>query len=137
MAEDPKILEAVALLRQAGRLDLLNEGALAPGRLACRASVGVAREGFRLGYQVTAVVHNVLAALVVPDMVESAAAVTFPVVITAVAAVITFVVAVVDPVVVASVLPAVVVNLVLACVAAIVPDLLEISDDVITPVVTA
>ncbi|KAJ1180203.1 hypothetical protein NDU88_005425 [Pleurodeles waltl] len=42
MEQDPKILEAVALLRQAGRLDLLVEGALAPERPARRASTGVA-----------------------------------------------------------------------------------------------
>ncbi|KAJ1164252.1 hypothetical protein NDU88_004697 [Pleurodeles waltl] len=39
---DPKVLEAVALLRQAGRLDLLREGALESGRPARRASAGVA-----------------------------------------------------------------------------------------------
>ncbi|KAJ1106187.1 hypothetical protein NDU88_003590 [Pleurodeles waltl] len=39
---DPKVLEAVALLRQAGRLDLLREGALEPGRPARRSSAGVA-----------------------------------------------------------------------------------------------
>ncbi|KAJ1191631.1 hypothetical protein NDU88_000947 [Pleurodeles waltl] len=38
MAADPKVLEAVALLRQAGRLDLLKEGALEPGRPAARAA---------------------------------------------------------------------------------------------------
>ncbi|KAJ1153498.1 hypothetical protein NDU88_006257 [Pleurodeles waltl] len=37
---DPKVLEAVALLRQAGRSDLLREGALEPGRPARRASAG-------------------------------------------------------------------------------------------------
>ncbi|KAJ1207826.1 hypothetical protein NDU88_003216 [Pleurodeles waltl] len=42
MEQDPKILEAVALLRQAGRLDLLVDGALAPERPARRASAGVA-----------------------------------------------------------------------------------------------
>ncbi|KAJ1099458.1 hypothetical protein NDU88_004559 [Pleurodeles waltl] len=42
MEQDPKILEAVALLRQVGRLDLLVEGALAPERPARRASAGVA-----------------------------------------------------------------------------------------------
>ncbi|KAJ1092149.1 hypothetical protein NDU88_005261 [Pleurodeles waltl] len=35
-------MEAVALLRQAGRMDLLKEGALAPGRPGRRASAGVA-----------------------------------------------------------------------------------------------
>ncbi|KAJ1083113.1 hypothetical protein NDU88_003273 [Pleurodeles waltl] len=39
---DPKVQEALALLRQAGRLDLVNVGALAPGRLARHASAGVA-----------------------------------------------------------------------------------------------
>ncbi|KAJ1216161.1 hypothetical protein NDU88_003767 [Pleurodeles waltl] len=39
---DPKVQEALALLRQAGRLDLLKEEALAPGRPARRASAGVA-----------------------------------------------------------------------------------------------
>ncbi|KAJ1143140.1 hypothetical protein NDU88_009451 [Pleurodeles waltl] len=42
MEPDTKVLEAVALLRQAGRLDLLKEGALAPTRPARRASAGVA-----------------------------------------------------------------------------------------------
>ncbi|KAJ1181436.1 hypothetical protein NDU88_006643 [Pleurodeles waltl] len=42
MEVDAKILEAVALLRQAGRMDLLKEGALALGRPARRASAGVA-----------------------------------------------------------------------------------------------
>ncbi|KAJ1197594.1 hypothetical protein NDU88_001451 [Pleurodeles waltl] len=42
MEADPKVLEAVTLLRQAGRLDLLKEGALEPGRPARRASAGVA-----------------------------------------------------------------------------------------------
>ncbi|KAJ1176109.1 hypothetical protein NDU88_001392 [Pleurodeles waltl] len=42
MEQDPKILEAVALLRHACRLDLLVEGALAPERPARRASAGVA-----------------------------------------------------------------------------------------------
>ncbi|KAJ1190002.1 hypothetical protein NDU88_006742 [Pleurodeles waltl] len=39
---DPKVEEALALLRQAGRLDLVNFGALAPSRPARRASAGVA-----------------------------------------------------------------------------------------------
>ncbi|KAJ1169335.1 hypothetical protein NDU88_001228 [Pleurodeles waltl] len=39
---DQKMQEALALLRQAGRLDLVKEEALAPGRPACRASAGVA-----------------------------------------------------------------------------------------------
>ncbi|KAJ1119662.1 hypothetical protein NDU88_007847 [Pleurodeles waltl] len=42
MDSDAKVLEAVALLRQAGRMDLLKEEALVPGRPACRASAGVA-----------------------------------------------------------------------------------------------
>ncbi|KAJ1166461.1 hypothetical protein NDU88_006863 [Pleurodeles waltl] len=42
MESEKKVLEAVALLRQAGWLDLLKEGALAPTRPACRASAGVA-----------------------------------------------------------------------------------------------
>ncbi|KAJ1209566.1 hypothetical protein NDU88_004940 [Pleurodeles waltl] len=42
MEPDTKVLEAVALLRQAGRLDLLKEGALAPTRPARRASAGAA-----------------------------------------------------------------------------------------------
>ncbi|KAJ1216189.1 hypothetical protein NDU88_003795 [Pleurodeles waltl] len=41
MESEAKVLEAFALLRQAGRLDLLKEGALAPTRPACRASAGV------------------------------------------------------------------------------------------------
>ncbi|KAJ1164774.1 hypothetical protein NDU88_005208 [Pleurodeles waltl] len=39
---DPKVQEALDLLRQAGRLDVVNFGALAPARPACRASAGVA-----------------------------------------------------------------------------------------------
>ncbi|KAJ1217892.1 hypothetical protein NDU88_005479 [Pleurodeles waltl] len=39
---DPKVQEALALLRQAGRLDLVKTEALAPGRPARRASAGVA-----------------------------------------------------------------------------------------------
>ncbi|KAJ1097377.1 hypothetical protein NDU88_002497 [Pleurodeles waltl] len=42
MDVDPKVLEAVALLRQAGRMVLLKEGALEPGHLVRRASAGVA-----------------------------------------------------------------------------------------------
>ncbi|KAJ1126402.1 hypothetical protein NDU88_004810 [Pleurodeles waltl] len=42
MESEAKVMEAVALLRQAGRLDLLREGALAPTRPARRASAGVA-----------------------------------------------------------------------------------------------
>ncbi|KAJ1149699.1 hypothetical protein NDU88_002504 [Pleurodeles waltl] len=42
MELDAKVLEAVALLKQAGRMDLLREEALAPGRPARRASAGVA-----------------------------------------------------------------------------------------------
>ncbi|KAJ1175410.1 hypothetical protein NDU88_000698 [Pleurodeles waltl] len=42
METDAKVLEALALLRQAGRLDLLKDGALAPARPARRASAGVA-----------------------------------------------------------------------------------------------
>ncbi|KAJ1099148.1 hypothetical protein NDU88_004252 [Pleurodeles waltl] len=42
MEMEAKVLEAVALLRQAGRMDLLKEGALAPARPARRASAGVA-----------------------------------------------------------------------------------------------
>ncbi|KAJ1175169.1 hypothetical protein NDU88_000460 [Pleurodeles waltl] len=42
METEAKVLEAVVLLRQAGRLDLLKEGALAPTRPARRASAGVA-----------------------------------------------------------------------------------------------
>ncbi|KAJ1148270.1 hypothetical protein NDU88_001107 [Pleurodeles waltl] len=41
MDADAKVLETVALLRQAGRMDLLREEALAPGRPARRASAGV------------------------------------------------------------------------------------------------
>ncbi|KAJ1165793.1 hypothetical protein NDU88_006210 [Pleurodeles waltl] len=41
MEVDAKVLEAMGLLRQAGRMDLLKEEALAPGRPARRASVGV------------------------------------------------------------------------------------------------
>ncbi|KAJ1161002.1 hypothetical protein NDU88_001491 [Pleurodeles waltl] len=57
MESEKKVLEAVALLRQAGRLDLLKEGALAPTRLARRASAGVAAAGphaLRHGVQRTA-----------------------------------------------------------------------------------
>ncbi|KAJ1177062.1 hypothetical protein NDU88_002326 [Pleurodeles waltl] len=39
---DPKVQEVLALLRQAVRLDLVNEEALAPGHPACRASADVA-----------------------------------------------------------------------------------------------
>ncbi|KAJ1124403.1 hypothetical protein NDU88_002864 [Pleurodeles waltl] len=42
MEVEARVLEAVALLRQAGRMDLLKDGALAPGRPARRASAGVA-----------------------------------------------------------------------------------------------
>ncbi|KAJ1142159.1 hypothetical protein NDU88_008486 [Pleurodeles waltl] len=42
MESEAKVREALALLRQAGRLDLLKEGALAPTRPARRASAGVA-----------------------------------------------------------------------------------------------
>ncbi|KAJ1115551.1 hypothetical protein NDU88_003774 [Pleurodeles waltl] len=42
MEVEAKVLEAVALLRQAGRMDFLKDGALAPGRPARRASAGVA-----------------------------------------------------------------------------------------------
>ncbi|KAJ1125419.1 hypothetical protein NDU88_003851 [Pleurodeles waltl] len=42
MDVDKNVLEAVALLRQAGRMDLLREEALAPGRPARRASAEVA-----------------------------------------------------------------------------------------------
>ncbi|KAJ1137801.1 hypothetical protein NDU88_004197 [Pleurodeles waltl] len=42
MDVDAKVLEAVALLKQAGRMDLLKEEALVPGRPARRASAGVA-----------------------------------------------------------------------------------------------
>ncbi|KAJ1156129.1 hypothetical protein NDU88_008853 [Pleurodeles waltl] len=42
MEVEAKVMEAVALLRQVGRMDLLKDGALAPGRPACRASAGVA-----------------------------------------------------------------------------------------------
>ncbi|KAJ1089132.1 hypothetical protein NDU88_002283 [Pleurodeles waltl] len=42
MDSDAKVLEAVALLKQAGRMDLLKEEALVPGRPARRASAGVA-----------------------------------------------------------------------------------------------
>ncbi|KAJ1189175.1 hypothetical protein NDU88_005926 [Pleurodeles waltl] len=42
METEAKVLEALALLRQAGRMDLLKEGALAPARPARRASAGVA-----------------------------------------------------------------------------------------------
>ncbi|KAJ1205447.1 hypothetical protein NDU88_000882 [Pleurodeles waltl] len=42
MEVEAKVLEAVALLRQAGRMDLLKDGALAPGRPERRASAGVA-----------------------------------------------------------------------------------------------
>ncbi|KAJ1213768.1 hypothetical protein NDU88_001399 [Pleurodeles waltl] len=42
MESEAKVMEAVALLRQAGRLDLLREGALALTRPARRASAGVA-----------------------------------------------------------------------------------------------
>ncbi|KAJ1096068.1 hypothetical protein NDU88_001214 [Pleurodeles waltl] len=41
MESEKKVIEAVALLRQAGRLDLLKEGALAPTGPARRASAGV------------------------------------------------------------------------------------------------
>ncbi|KAJ1154850.1 hypothetical protein NDU88_007593 [Pleurodeles waltl] len=42
MEMDAKVLEALALLQQAGRMDLVKEEALAPGRPARRASAGVA-----------------------------------------------------------------------------------------------
>ncbi|KAJ1130225.1 hypothetical protein NDU88_008581 [Pleurodeles waltl] len=42
MQVDAKVLEAVALLQQAGRMDLLKDEAFAPGRPARRASAGVA-----------------------------------------------------------------------------------------------
>ncbi|KAJ1123602.1 hypothetical protein NDU88_002070 [Pleurodeles waltl] len=42
MDTEAKVREALALLRQAGRLDLLRDGALAPTRPARRASAGVA-----------------------------------------------------------------------------------------------
>ncbi|KAJ1129025.1 hypothetical protein NDU88_007396 [Pleurodeles waltl] len=42
MEKDAKVLEALALLKQAGRMDLLREEALVPGRPARRASAGVA-----------------------------------------------------------------------------------------------
>ncbi|KAJ1128498.1 hypothetical protein NDU88_006876 [Pleurodeles waltl] len=42
MAQDAKVQDALALLKQAGRMDLVREEALAPGRPARRASAGVA-----------------------------------------------------------------------------------------------
>ncbi|KAJ1107578.1 hypothetical protein NDU88_004968 [Pleurodeles waltl] len=42
MEVEAKVLEAVAHLRQVGRMDLLKDGALAPGHLARRPSAGVA-----------------------------------------------------------------------------------------------
>ncbi|KAJ1181898.1 hypothetical protein NDU88_007097 [Pleurodeles waltl] len=42
MERDQKVREALALLRQAGRMDLVKEEALAPGRPVCNASAGVA-----------------------------------------------------------------------------------------------
>ncbi|KAJ1216641.1 hypothetical protein NDU88_004242 [Pleurodeles waltl] len=42
MAEESKVRAALALLRQAGRMDLVREEALAPGCLTLRASAGVA-----------------------------------------------------------------------------------------------
>ncbi|KAJ1137544.1 hypothetical protein NDU88_003942 [Pleurodeles waltl] len=42
MAEESKVRSALALLRQAGRMDLVREEALAPGRPVRRASAGVA-----------------------------------------------------------------------------------------------
>ncbi|KAJ1185836.1 hypothetical protein NDU88_002623 [Pleurodeles waltl] len=42
MVMDSKVLEALALLQQAGRMDLVKEEALAPGCPARRASAGVA-----------------------------------------------------------------------------------------------
>ncbi|KAJ1194013.1 hypothetical protein NDU88_003308 [Pleurodeles waltl] len=42
METDPKVLQALALLREAGRLDLVAPEALSPGRLVRRAAAGVA-----------------------------------------------------------------------------------------------
>ncbi|KAJ1131997.1 hypothetical protein NDU88_010327 [Pleurodeles waltl] len=47
MAQDAKVWEALALLQQAGRMDLVREEALAPGHPARRASAGVAAAGIQ------------------------------------------------------------------------------------------